>query len=229
MAVVVLFHRRDASSSRRSAPTVRGSPSCRRTSGWPTSPRPGTTRASPGHVPSRRSSPSARRRRSGGPRDARRVRVRRARASWAEGALPGRPARHDDLDRGDHRPAVLPVPDDRPDQLAPRASSSSTSAWACRSASSGCVRRSGRSPRSLLESAEIDGAGPLRMLRSILRPDGSRPAIYTLILLSFMWTWNDYFLSLVFLHRTNQTGDRGPRRRSRVSSSRRSTSWRPAA
>ncbi|MBU2670277.1 carbohydrate ABC transporter permease [Actinoplanes bogorensis] len=59
-------------------------------------------------------------------------------------------------------------------------------------------------PRSAFESAELDGAGPLRMLRSMAAPM-ARPAIYTLILLSFMWTWNDYFLSLVFLHGDNQT------------------------
>ncbi|WP_456824988.1 carbohydrate ABC transporter permease [Cellulomonas sp. P5_E12] len=59
-------------------------------------------------------------------------------------------------------------------------------------------------PRAMFESAEIDGAGPLRMLRSMAAPM-AKPAIYTLILLSFMWTWNDYFLSLVFLHGANQT------------------------
>ncbi|WP_029136730.1 carbohydrate ABC transporter permease [Nakamurella lactea] len=59
-------------------------------------------------------------------------------------------------------------------------------------------------PRATFESAEIDGAGPVQMLRHLATPM-VRPAIYTLILLSFMWTWNDYFLSLVFLHGSNQT------------------------
>lgn len=59
-------------------------------------------------------------------------------------------------------------------------------------------------PRAVFESAEMDGAGPLRMLWSIAVPN-LMPAVYTLILLSFMWTWNDYFLSLVFLHGDNQT------------------------
>ncbi len=59
-------------------------------------------------------------------------------------------------------------------------------------------------PRSIFESASMDGAGPMRMLWSIAVPN-LMPAIYTLILLSFMWTWNDYFLSLVFLHGENQT------------------------
>lgn len=59
-------------------------------------------------------------------------------------------------------------------------------------------------PRTVFESAELDGSGPLRMLWSIAVPN-VMPAVYTLILLSFMWTWNDYFLSLVFLHGDNQT------------------------
>jgi raffinose/stachyose/melibiose transport system permease protein len=59
-------------------------------------------------------------------------------------------------------------------------------------------------PRAVFESAEMDGAGPLRLLRSIAVPN-IMPAVYTLILLNFMWTWNDYFLSLVFLHGDNQT------------------------
>jgi raffinose/stachyose/melibiose transport system permease protein len=50
----------------------------------------------------------------------------------------------------------------------------------------------------------MDGAGPMRMLWSIAVPN-LMPAVYTFILLSFMWTWNDYFLSLVFLHGDNQT------------------------
>jgi raffinose/stachyose/melibiose transport system permease protein len=59
-------------------------------------------------------------------------------------------------------------------------------------------------PRAVFESAELDGAGPFRMLWSVAVPN-VMPAVYTLILLSFMWTWNDYFLSLVFLHGDNQT------------------------
>ncbi len=59
-------------------------------------------------------------------------------------------------------------------------------------------------PRSLFESAELDGANALQMLWSVALPL-VRPAITTLLLLSFMWTWNDYFISLVFLHGENQT------------------------
>jgi raffinose/stachyose/melibiose transport system permease protein len=59
-------------------------------------------------------------------------------------------------------------------------------------------------PRGVFESAEMDGAGAFRSLWAIAVPN-LMPAIYTLILLNFMWTWNDYFLSLVFLHGDNQT------------------------
>lgn len=59
-------------------------------------------------------------------------------------------------------------------------------------------------PRGIFESAEMDGASSMRMLWSIAVPN-LMPAVYTFILLSFMWTWNDYFLSLVFLHGDNQT------------------------
>ena len=53
-------------------------------------------------------------------------------------------------------------------------------------------------PKSLIEAAEMDGARSWRMLWQILLPI-SRPAVLTLALLSFMWTWNDFFLSLVFI------------------------------
>lgn len=53
-------------------------------------------------------------------------------------------------------------------------------------------------PRSMIEAAQIDGAHSWRILWGILFPI-ARPAVFTLILLSFMWTWNDFFLSLVFI------------------------------
>lgn len=59
-------------------------------------------------------------------------------------------------------------------------------------------------PAATFEAAALDGASPMQMLRLLATPM-VRPAIYTLVLLSFMWTWNDYFLSLVFLHGQNQT------------------------
>ncbi len=53
-------------------------------------------------------------------------------------------------------------------------------------------------PPAMIEAAEIDGARSWRILWQVLLPI-SRPAVLTLVLLSFMWTWNDFFLSLVFI------------------------------
>ena len=52
------------------------------------------------------------------------------------------------------------------------------------------------SDRSMIEAAALDGAGPVRVLFSILVPIG-RPAIMTLIILTFMWTWNEFLIPLV--------------------------------
>ena len=49
---------------------------------------------------------------------------------------------------------------------------------------------------ALLEAARLDGAGDLRILRSILLPI-ARPAIVTQVVLTFMWTWNDFLIPLV--------------------------------
>ncbi|MGC3952941.1 MAG: carbohydrate ABC transporter permease [Propionicimonas sp.] len=51
-------------------------------------------------------------------------------------------------------------------------------------------------PTALIEAARLDGAGPLRILWQILVPIG-RPAILTLVLLVFMWTWNEFLIPLV--------------------------------
>ncbi|MFV2063073.1 MAG: carbohydrate ABC transporter permease [Chloroflexota bacterium] len=51
-------------------------------------------------------------------------------------------------------------------------------------------------PRSITEAARVDGAGHLRTLRSILVPT-AWPAILTLSVLIFMYTWNDFLLALV--------------------------------
>jgi raffinose/stachyose/melibiose transport system permease protein len=53
-------------------------------------------------------------------------------------------------------------------------------------------------PASIAEAAEMDGANSMTMLWRIYVPI-SKPAIMTLVLLSFMWTWNDYFLSLILV------------------------------
>ena len=50
--------------------------------------------------------------------------------------------------------------------------------------------------RSVIEAARIDGASTRRILFSILVPMG-RPAITTMIVLVFMWTWNEFLIPLV--------------------------------
>ncbi|WP_422116167.1 carbohydrate ABC transporter permease [Brachybacterium sp. UNK5269] len=51
-------------------------------------------------------------------------------------------------------------------------------------------------PVSLLEAAALDGAGPVQALTRILVP-ASRPAIVTMVVLVFMWTWNEFLTALV--------------------------------
>jgi raffinose/stachyose/melibiose transport system permease protein len=52
--------------------------------------------------------------------------------------------------------------------------------------------------RDVVEAARMDGAGHLRVWWSILMPMG-RPALMTMVLLVFMWTWNEFLLPLVML------------------------------
>lgn len=51
-------------------------------------------------------------------------------------------------------------------------------------------------PISLLEAAALDGAGPLKALTRVLVP-ASKPAIVTMLVLVFMWTWNEFLIALV--------------------------------
>ncbi len=53
-------------------------------------------------------------------------------------------------------------------------------------------------PASIGESAEIDGAGTWTTLWRVYLPI-SKPAVITLVLLGFLWTWNDYFLALILV------------------------------
>jgi raffinose/stachyose/melibiose transport system permease protein len=53
-------------------------------------------------------------------------------------------------------------------------------------------------PRSLLEAAAIDGAGKWRALWRIVVPN-SRPTLAVLVTFFFIWTWNEFFLPLIFL------------------------------
>lgn len=51
-------------------------------------------------------------------------------------------------------------------------------------------------PRDLMEAAALDGATPLQTLTRILVP-AARPAVVTLVVLVFMWTWNEFLVALV--------------------------------
>jgi len=53
-------------------------------------------------------------------------------------------------------------------------------------------------PRSYLETAWIEGASSWRLLWGILVPLG-KPAIATLVILSFMWNWNEFLLPVVMI------------------------------
>lgn len=51
-------------------------------------------------------------------------------------------------------------------------------------------------PVSLLEAAALDGAGPVRALTRVLAP-AARGGLATLLVLVFMWTWNEFLIALV--------------------------------
>jgi len=53
-------------------------------------------------------------------------------------------------------------------------------------------------PRELFEAAEIDGASRSRIFFSIVLPI-SRPALASLAIFDFVWTWNDLLTALIFL------------------------------
>ncbi len=53
-------------------------------------------------------------------------------------------------------------------------------------------------PRDLDEAAMIDGAGPFRILRSVILPL-SVPAIVAVTLFHFFFAWNDFFIPLLYL------------------------------
>jgi raffinose/stachyose/melibiose transport system permease protein len=53
-------------------------------------------------------------------------------------------------------------------------------------------------PHTLIDAANIDGASRWRILWRVLLPPG-RPAVVTLMLLLFMWSWNEFLLALVMI------------------------------
>ena len=51
-------------------------------------------------------------------------------------------------------------------------------------------------PRSLIDAARIDGLGDLRILLRVMLPL-SKPAIATNVMLSFIWSWNNFLWPLI--------------------------------
>jgi alpha-glucoside transport system permease protein len=52
-------------------------------------------------------------------------------------------------------------------------------------------------PKDILESARIDGASELRIFVRLMLPLGL-PAIASLAIFQFLWTWNDLLVALTF-------------------------------
>ena len=53
-------------------------------------------------------------------------------------------------------------------------------------------------PKDLDEAATVDGCGPFRLFWHIIMPL-SVPAIVTVSIFSFIWTWNDFFTQMLYL------------------------------
>jgi raffinose/stachyose/melibiose transport system permease protein len=62
-----------------------------------------------------------------------------------------------------------------------------------------------RFPTELLEAAKLDGAGTASMLCRVVLPI-ARPTVGVLVVFFFIWTWNEFFIPLLFLvSNDNQT------------------------
>ena len=56
-------------------------------------------------------------------------------------------------------------------------------------------------PRDLMEAARIDGASEMRIFLRLILPLGL-PAIASLAIFQFLWTWNDLLVALTFGYET---------------------------
>jgi len=54
-------------------------------------------------------------------------------------------------------------------------------------------------PQALVEASKIDGAGHLKSFFSIALPSAA-PAFITVALFSFVWYWNEFYLTQLFVH-----------------------------
>jgi raffinose/stachyose/melibiose transport system permease protein len=53
-------------------------------------------------------------------------------------------------------------------------------------------------PKEILDAARVDGCGKLQLLVRIVVPI-MRPSITVLMVFAFIWTWNEFYLPLIFL------------------------------
>lgn len=60
----------------------------------------------------------------------------------------------------------------------------------------------GSAPQELIDAATIDGCSRWQTLWKVLWPL-ARPAVLTLVVLLFMWTWNEFLLALVLVQDDN--------------------------
>ena len=58
-------------------------------------------------------------------------------------------------------------------------------------------------PRELADAARVDGANPWQVFRLVYLPL-ARPALATLAIFSFMWSWNDLLNPLIYLRDLEQ-------------------------
>ena len=58
-------------------------------------------------------------------------------------------------------------------------------------------------PAELLEAARLDGASEFRIFRQVVLPLGL-PAIASLAIFQFLWTWNDLLIALIFTNSRSQ-------------------------
>lgn len=58
-------------------------------------------------------------------------------------------------------------------------------------------------PRELDEAATIDGCNSFTIFLRIMLPL-SKPALFSAGIFQFMWTWNDFFNSLVYINSVNK-------------------------
>jgi multiple sugar transport system permease protein len=57
-------------------------------------------------------------------------------------------------------------------------------------------------PRELADAARVDGANPWQIFRSIYLPL-AKPALATLAIFTFMWSWNDFINPIIYLRDVN--------------------------